>query len=216
MISRISGIRSFSSCSVRFSHIGSAPILIPKEVTVEISQLEDPIVKRKGRAALKLSQNAKIKGPKGELNLEVANFLKIENIDSKLKLSIENENDKTQKSLWGTTRSLINNHIAGVTEGHLAILKFVGTGYRTQLEQRDGKPYVWLKLGASIPRGLFVPEGLTVTSPSATRIIVEGIDKQQVRLFAANIRRFHPPEPYKGKGIYLDGETIKLKDKKIK
>jgi large subunit ribosomal protein L6 len=208
--------RGFSVSAIRPSHIGSAPILIPQEVTVEFTPLDYPITKTKGRSTLKLSQNARISGPKGELNLAVPDFLKFENDASKLKLTVEDETNKTQKSLWGTMRSLINNHVSGVTEGHLAILKFVGTGYRTQIEERDGKPYVWLKLGASIPRGLFVPEGLQVTSPSTTRIIVEGIDKQQVRLFAANIRRFHPPEPYKGKGIYLDSETIKLKDKKIK
>lgn len=101
-----------------------------------------------------------------------------------------------------------------MSEGHLATLKFVGTGYRAQLEQ-DGK-FVSIKVGASEMQGLPVPEGIKVSSPVPTSLIIEGCNKQQVLLYAANLRNFHPPEPYKGKGIYVNNETIKLKDKKIK
>ena len=132
----------------------------------------------------------------------------------KVTISVKDNESKLQKSMWGTVRSLVNNHIVGVTEGHMAILKFVGTGYGARLEN-DGK-FVNIKVGASIKQGLDVPEGITVKSPSLTSLIIEGSDKQQVLLFAAKLRDFHPPEPYKGKGIYVNGETIKLKAKKIK
>lgn len=209
-------VRSFSTTTIRASNIGSAPILIPADVKFSVAPLHDPIVSRKGRTSLKLSKVATITGPKGELKLNMPDFLQITQKDSKITLKVKDDTNKQQKSLWGTMRTLINNNINGVVEGHMSILRFVGTGYRAQLEEKDGKKFVGLKVGASIPQGLFIPDHLTVTSPSTTRVIVEGIDKQQVRLFAAKIREFHPPEPYKGKGIYIDDETIKIKDKKIK
>ncbi|KAH3674458.1 hypothetical protein WICMUC_003295 [Wickerhamomyces mucosus] len=219
MFSRSSILKSsrlFSTSSIRPSNIGSAPIFVPQEVKFEVSRLDDPVIKRKGRTVLRLTQNAKVSGPKGELNLSIPDFLQIKENDAKLSITVKDDTSKQQKSLWGTMRTLINNNINGVTEGHLSILRLVGTGYRAQIEDKDGKKFLGLKVGASIPQGLFIPDNLTVTSPSTTRIIVEGIDKQQVKLFAAKIRQFHPPEPYKGKGIYVDDETIKIKDKKIK
>jgi large subunit ribosomal protein L6 len=206
----------FSASALRASNIGMKPILVPAEVSFTVENMKKNIIKRKGRNLLTLSQVATVKGPKGELQLEMPDFLQCKNESDKITVSIPDTENKQQKALWGTMRSLINNHIVGVTDGHLSILKLVGTGYRAQVEQKNGKPFVSLKVGASIPQGLFIPENLTVTSPAPTRIIVEGVDKQQVKLFAARLREFHPPEPYKGKGIYVDDETITLKAKKIK
>lgn len=214
--STVSSKRFFSATALRASNIGQTPIIVPAEVKLSFTQMDQPILKRKGRTQLKLSQLATIDGPKGSLQLEMPSFLKLDHTEDKLTVSVPNPEDKQQRALWGTMRSLLSNHIVGVTEGHLSILKLVGTGYRAQVEEKDGKPFCSLKVGASIQQGLFIPENLTVTSPAPTRIIIEGTDKQQVKLFAARLREFHPPEPYKGKGIYVDDETIALKTKKIK
>jgi len=209
--------RLFSSSTLRPSHIGSAPIFIPSEASIQFSDHPSPVIKRKGRDVLKLTKIATVTGPKGELTLNVPDFVNYETKDSKLLLTIKDEKDKQQKSLWGTTRAVLNNHVTGVTEGHMSMLRLVGTGYRAQIEDRpNGKKFVSMKVGASITQGLDVPEGLTVSSPVPTRVIIEGADKQQVTLFAAKLRAFRPPEPYKGKGVYVDDETIKIKDKKIK
>lgn len=198
------------------SHVGSMPIYVAPEVNVSIGPMSVAKTIRKGRGLLSLAQVISVEGPKGTLKLEVPDFISMEkDKDSgKVTISVKDNESKLQKSMWGTVRSLVNNHIVGVTEGHMAILKFVGTGYGARLEN-DGK-FVYIKVGASIKQGLDVPEGITVKSPSLTSLIIEGSDKQQVLLFAAKLRDFHPPEPYKGKGIYVNGETIKLKAKKIK
>lgn len=198
------------------SHIGSLPVYTTPDTKFGIEELKPAYVIRKGNKSLKLSQVFSISGPRGSLSMRVPEFVTV-NADpesGKLTVAVQNEKDKMQKSLWGTVRSHLNNHVIGVNEGHMAVLKFVGTGYRAQLEQ-DGK-FVNVKVGASIMQGLHVPEGITVKSPAPTSLIIEGCDKQQVYLFAANLRKFHPPEPYKGKGIYVNGEKIVLKDKKIK
>lgn len=198
------------------SHVGSMPIYVAPEVNVSIGPMSVAKTIRKGRGLLSLAHVISVEGPKGTLKLEVPDFISMEkDKDSgKVTISVKDNESKLQKSMWGTVRSLVNNHIVGVTEGHMAILKFVGTGYGARLEN-DGK-FVNIKVGASIKQGLDVPEGITVKSPSLTSLIIEGSDKQQVLLFAAKLRDFHPPEPYKGKGIYVNGETIKLKAKKIK
>ncbi|CAI4063989.1 mitochondrial 54S ribosomal protein uL6m SKDI_08G1940 [Saccharomyces kudriavzevii IFO 1802] len=204
--------QSFFLCS----QVGSLPLYLLPEVQISIGALALPRTIRKGRTSLNISQNITVEGPKGTLFLEVPDFLQLDRDEKhgKINVVVQNAEDKHQRSMWGTVRSLINNHIIGVTEGHLAVLRFVGTGYRAQLEN-DGR-FVNIKVGASIKQGLDVPEGISVKSPAPTSLIIEGCDKQQVLLFAAKLRKFHPPEPYKGKGIYVNDETIKLKDKKIK
>lgn len=210
------GRRFLSSGRVLRSHVGSSPIYVGPEVKVSITPMQNKKTIRKGRSMFSIAQEVSVEGPKGSLKLEVPDFVSISKDDSsgKLSVSVANTENKIQKSMWGTVRSLVNNHVIGVTEGHMAILKFVGTGYGARLEN-DGK-FVNVKVGASIKQGLDVPEGITVKSPSLTSLIIEGSDKQQVLLFAAKLRDFHPPEPYKGKGIYVNGETIKLKAKKVK
>lgn len=208
--------RSFSVGNVLRSHIGSATIYISSETSLSITTLAQPKVVRKGNKSLNLSKNIKVTGPLGSISMDIPDFVTInhDQVDGKVSISILDDSDKMQKSMWGTVRSNLNNHIIGVNEGHMAFLKFVGTGYRAQIEN-DGK-FVSVKVGASITQGLPIPEGIEVKSPSLTSLIINGCNKQQVNLFAANIRKFHPPEPYKGKGIYVNDETIKLKDKKIK
>lgn len=110
----------------------------------------------------------------------------------------------------------------GVSEGHTAVLRLVGIGYRATVEPRPdleeypNQPFVCLKLGFSHPVEMGLPKGMRASAPQPTRVLLEGIDKEQIMQFAARIRRWRVPEPYKGKGIFINDETIKLKQKKIK
>lgn len=124
----------------------------------------------------------------------------------------------------GTTRAYLANHILGVSEGHTAILRLVGVGYRAEIisnpttvsPEYPGQQFVNLKVGYSHPIELGVPQGVKASCPQPTRILLEGVEKEVVMAFAAKIRKWRVPEPYKGKGIFVNGETIKLKSKKIK
>jgi large subunit ribosomal protein L6 len=112
----------------------------------------------------------------------------------------------------------------GVSEGHVTILKLVGVGYRASVEstavtktpEYPGQQFVSLKVGYSHPIELGVPQGVKASTPQPTRILLEGIEKEVVNQFAAKIRMWRKPEPYKGKGIFVGDETITLKAKKIK
>jgi large subunit ribosomal protein L6 len=155
---------------------------------------------------------------------DVPTFVRIDysEADRVAKLSVEDENVKKQREMWGTTWAYITGHITGVSEGHTAVLRFVGIGYRALLESRPeveaypGQPFVCLKLGYTHPLELGAPKGVKVTIAAPTRILLEGINREDVMSFAAKIREWKKPEPYKGKGIFINNETIKLKQKKIK
>lgn len=118
----------------------------------------------------------------------------------------------------------MQNYVLGVSEGHSAILRLVGVGFRATVEQTattkqpeyPGQKFVSLKVGYSHPIELGLPQGVKASTPQPTRILLEGADKEVVNQFAAEIRMWRKPEPYKGKGIFVNGETIKLKAKKIK
>ncbi|KAJ8129583.1 hypothetical protein O1611_g4047 [Lasiodiplodia mahajangana] len=165
-----------------------------------------------------------VSGPLGKLDLEIPPFLTIhhDQAASKAVLSIENSDLKQQKEMWGTTWAYLNRYIMGVSEGHNAILRLVGVGYRATIEDRPkkaqypGQKFVCLKLGFTHLVEEPVPFGMKASAPQPTRILLEGIDREQVMTFAAQIRRWRRPEPYKGKGIFVNDETIKLKQKKIK
>ena len=124
----------------------------------------------------------------------------------------------------GTVRAYLQNHILGVSEGHAAILRLVGVGYRATIEnsavtkkpEYEGQQFVSLKVGYSHPIELGVPKGVKASVPQATRILLEGVEREVVMQFAAEIRAWRKPEPYKGKGIFVNDETIRLKAKKIK
>ena len=126
-------------------------------------------------------------------------------------------------------RAHLQNTISGVSEGHVCILRLVGVGYRATIEslasattlksktpQYDGQQFVNLKLGYAHPIELPIPRGVKASVPQPTRILLEGCEKQVVTQFAAEIRQWRVPEPYKGKGIFVNDETIRLKAKKIK
>jgi large subunit ribosomal protein L6 len=218
--------RCFSTSTNLRSHVGSAPLILPPgvELSVTPKQLDEVTLlrmkldsQRNGKPKINLTQTVQVTGPKGSVQLDVADFIKIVVNGDKAKVSIPEEQARAQRQMWGTTRSLINNGINGVSEGHLSIIKFVGTGYRAILETGDkGQQQLSLRVGYCVPKTVRIPKDLKVTVPLPHRVIIEGIDKQKVKLLAATIRKFRPPEPYKGKGIFVDNETIKLKNRKIK
>lgn len=124
----------------------------------------------------------------------------------------------------GTTRAHLQNYVLGVSEGHICILSLVGVGFRASIESTattvspdfPGQQFVNLKVGYSHPVELKIPKGIKASTPQPTRILLEAINKEIVTRFAAEIREWRRPEPYKGKGIFVNGETIKLKNKSIK
>jgi large subunit ribosomal protein L6 len=144
--------------------------------------------------------------------------------DKKIKVSVADASIAHQHAMWGTMRAILANSIAGVSEGHICILRMVGVGYRATIEntattvqpEYEGQKFVSLKLGFAHPVELGVPMGVKASTPQPTRILLEGCDKREVTQFAAEIRAWRKPEPYKGKGIFVNNETIKLKAKKIK
>lgn len=162
--------------------------------------------------------------PAGQLELEIPDYVQIEHDAAarKLEMSVKDRAERNQREMWGTTWSYLNNYIMGVSEGHTAVLRLVGIGYRATVEPRPakeaypGQQFVCLKLGFSHPVEMGLPQGMRGSAPQPTRVLLEGIDKEQIMQFAADIRKWRVPEPYKGKGIFVNAETIKLKQKKIK
>jgi len=177
------------------SRIGKKPILIPEKVDVKISN---------GLVV--------VSGPKGELKRNVHSLIKIEVKDKEIVLNIKNEDDKLEKSLWGTERQLINNMIVGVNEGFSKKLEINGVGYRAATSGKS----LTLSVGYSHPVEFKIPEGIDV-SVEKNLITVSGIDKQQVGEISAQIRKIRKPEPYKGKGIkYIDEVVIRKAGKQAK
>lgn len=212
-----SAARTFTTSAASKSFIGRTPVRLVPEVTCTTEQIPQEFCKTftKGKHTISLNRQIVVKGPKGTLKMQVPSFVKVHTSDENaVHVSVRNPQNKIQRSMWGTLRALVQNHVIGTTEGHLAIVKFVGTGYRVAIE--DNGACVALKIGYPFTPKLKVPAGLSVSSPNPARLLIEGMDKQQVKLFAARIREFRKPEPYKGKGIFVDDETIKLKQKKIK
>jgi large subunit ribosomal protein L6 len=160
------------------------------------------------------------------MTMTIPHYMTIRRVksDGPIAFSVADAEDRRQREMWGTVRAYVANHMAGVSEGHLCVLRLVGVGYRASVEdsattkvpEYSGQQFVNLKVGYSHPIELGVPKGVKASTPQPTRILLEGIDKMLVKQFAANIRKWRVPEPYKGKGIFVDDETIRLKSKKIK
>ncbi|KAK6503080.1 hypothetical protein TWF481_008116 [Arthrobotrys musiformis] len=218
--------RQFSTTNPLSSKVGSSPLIIPESVKLSIYNPPPP-----RHATRTLPQRTvTVEGPLGQVTIPIPHFLNLtiasppkdsEIKSSKVIITVNEPNDKPQRQMWGTARALLANHILGVTEGHAALLRFVGVGYRAIVQDgsgrfNEGRKIVNLKLGYSHPIMLPVPEGVTASAPVPTRLLLEGINKEVVNSFAAEIRRWRVPEPYKGKGIFVNDETIKLKAKKIK
>lgn len=214
----------FSTSSTRTSYVGRAPISVPPEVKFVLI----PPTKNAQSTASHEAAHAKaeIEGPLGKLTLSIPSFVNIKYDEGvrKLCVSVHNQDSKAQRAMWGTMRAYLNNYILGVSEGHTAILRLVGVGYRATIEttattvtpEFQGQQFVSLKVGYSHPIELPVPRNVKASVPQPTRILLQGPDKEIVSQLAAKIRMWRKPEPYKGKGIFVNGETIKLKSKKIK
>lgn len=150
-----------------------------------------------------------VKGPKGELKFTMPWKLDLEIADGVVKL-VRKDNEIETRAIHGTHRMIIANAMQGVKEGFKKNLELVGVGYRARLE---GTTLV-MNLGLNHPVKFDAPEGLAIEVPDETKIIISGIDKQKVGQFAAKIRAFKKPEPYKGKGIRYEGEYVRKKSSK--
>ena len=152
-----------------------------------------------------------VKGPKGSLSIATADEVTYSLDDGQIQVMPANET-KRARSFWGMQRTLIQNLVDGVTNGFSKTLEITGVGYRANAQGNKLK----LQLGYSHDVDLDVPEGLTVATPDQTTVNISGIDKQKVGQFAAEIRQWRKPEPYKGKGIKYRGEFIFRKEGKKK
>lgn len=198
------------------------PISIPEDVSLKFMELP----KVRSRHIDAAASMVEITGPQGQQNIPLPGYISTtyDAANRKVIVSVADPHEKHQKSMWGTMRSHLQNSISGVSEGHICILRMVGVGYRATVEDKaitkepeyEGQKFISLKLGFAHPVELGVPKGVKATVPQPTRILLEGADKQTVTQFAAEIRAWRKPEPYKGKGIFVNDETIKLKAKKIK
>ena len=176
------------------SRVGKSPVILPEKVEVNI-------------AANQIS----VKGPLGALTQPVSPSLKIEKIDNRLEIRL-NENSRAANAMSGTLRSLIANMVHGVSKGFEKKLNLVGVGYRAQAQGDK----LNLTLGFSHPVVHQLPSGVKAETPTQTEIIIKGADKQQVGQVAADVRGYRPPEPYKGKGVRYADERIVLKETKKK
>jgi len=176
------------------SRIGKRPVAIPSGVTANID-----------------NGTLSVKGPKGTLAMGL-----VEDIDYKVEeggISVTPANDtKRARAFWGMQRTLVSNLVEGVTDGFSKTLEITGVGYRAQAQGKKLK----LQLGYSHDVDIDVPEGIEVKTPDQTTVEISGIDKQAVGQFAAEVRRWRKPEPYKGKGIKYRGEYIFRKEGKKK
>jgi large subunit ribosomal protein L6 len=147
-----------------------------------------------------------VEGPKGKLEWTMPEGISLEEAEGAVTVKRANEH-RRQKALHGTSRSLISNMIEGVTNGFVKQLEIQGVGFRAAVKGKD----LDLSLGKSHPILHPIPEGIQVTVDQNTNIKVEGIDKQVVGQFAAEVRRYYPPEPFKGKGVRYLGERVRRK-----
>lgn len=152
-----------------------------------------------------------VKGPKGTLTMGLSDHIAYEVEGAEIKVNPANDS-KLARSFWGMHRTLVANLVEGVTDGFTKTLEITGVGYRAKAQGKTLK----LELGFSHDVDLDVPEGITVNTPDQTTVEISGIDKQAVGQFAAEIREFRKPEPYKGKGIKYRGEYIFRKEGKKK
>ena len=165
----------------------------------------------KGVTANVEGQTVSAKGPKGQLAVALVDQVSVAMTDTGVKVEPRDQS-KVARSLWGMSRTLVQNIFVGVTDGFEERLEINGVGYRAQVEGKN----LNLALGYSHDVKFAIPEGIKIETPKPTEIVVSGIDKQKVGQVAAEIRRWRPPEPYKGKGVKYVGEYIFRKEGKKK
>ncbi len=176
------------------SRIGKEPIELPKGV--EFRQAGTVVT---------------LKGGNGELSVELNSEVELKQDGNILSLA-PRSGSRFAAAVTGTMRAIIANMAEGVSQGFERKLELVGVGYRAQAQGKK----LNLTLGFSHPVEYTVPDGITIETPSQTEIVVRGADKQQVGQVSAEIRRYRPPEPYKGKGVRYAGERVVLKEAKKK
>ncbi|SMC66349.1 50S ribosomal protein L6 [Primorskyibacter flagellatus] len=176
------------------SRIGKKPVELPSGVSVSVS-----------------GQTVEVKGPKGTHSFNATDDVTIEVQDNVVAVTPRGKSKRARQQ-WGMSRTMVANLVQGVSEGFKKELEIQGVGYRAQLQGNVLK----LNLGLSHDVDFTVPEGVTVTAPKPTQIVVEGTDAQLVGQVAANIREWRKPEPYKGKGIRYKDEFIFRKEGKKK
>ena len=178
------------------SRVAKEPVMIPDGVSIELS-----------------ARDIQVKGPKGELNMSIHPLVKVAANDGVVSVAARNSSQNS-RAMSGTTRSLINNMVIGVSAGFRKELTLVGTGYRAQVEQSK----ITLLLGYSHPIEYVPPAGISFEikseSSSQVELVVHGYDKQLLGQVAADLRKMRPPEPYKGKGVRYSDEWIRRKQAK--
>ncbi|MFN8106153.1 MAG: 50S ribosomal protein L6 [Acidimicrobiia bacterium] len=171
------------------SRIGKKPVVIPSGVDFSVD-----------------GTTVTVKGPKGTLTQDVPEEVRIDRDGDDVVVTRPNDQPRV-RAMHGLTRSLLANMVTGVTEGFVRELEIVGVGYRATPKGAG----IEIQVGYSHPVEVTPPEGIEFEVPSNTRIVVRGIDKQQVGQVAADIRKIRKPEPYKGKGIRYAGEYVRRK-----
>ncbi|MDF2763438.1 MAG: ribosomal protein [Rhodospirillales bacterium] len=176
------------------SRVGKHPVDVPSGVTVEIA-----------------NRVLKAKGKLGELSLKLSEEVEAKLEDGKVVVTPRSDSQRA-RTLWGTTRALVNNMVGGVSKGFTKTLEINGVGYRAQVQGKN----LQLQLGFSHDVIYPIPDGVTIKCDRPTQITISGADRQRVGQVAAEIRAFRKPEPYKGKGIKYDNERILRKEGKKK
>jgi large subunit ribosomal protein L6 len=176
------------------SRIGNKPVAIPAGITANVA-----------------GQIVKMKGPKGSLEAVLHDDVTVKLADGRITVEPRTDTQRA-RALWGTSRTMIANLIAGVTKGFEQRLEINGVGYRAAVQGKN----LQLALGYSHDVVYPIPEGITIATPRPVEIVISGIDRQKVGQVAAEIREYRPPEPYKGKGIKYAGERIFRKEGKKK
>ena len=176
------------------SRIGKRPITVPKGVNVTLD-----------------GQTVTVKGPKGERSWTVAEEIEVKQEDGELN-HVARADTQRARAMWGLSRTLVDNMVTGVTTGFDKTLELVGVGYRAAMKGNA----LSLQLGFSHDVDIEPPAGVTFAVPKQTEIKISGADKQAVGQIAAVIRKLRPPEPYKGKGVRYQGETVRRKEGKKK
>jgi large subunit ribosomal protein L6 len=171
------------------SRIGRMPITVPSGVEVSIT-----------------GQSVAVKGPKGSLAIAVPAPIQVSQADGVITVARPNE-ERVTRSLHGLSRSLVANMVTGVTTGYSLTINIVGVGYRVAEKGKD----LEFQLGYSHPINFPAPEGISYKVESPTKLIISGIDKQLVGETAAKIKKLRKADPYKGKGLRLEGEAVRRK-----
>ena len=177
------------------SRVGKAPIVLPANVTVDVSE----------------SNFVTVTGPKGKLEQQIIGNVSVTKVEQDGKaaiLLVANDNLADTNAKHGLYRALLNNMIIGVSQGFTKSITINGVGYKVAVQGNK----VVLNIGFSHPVNMEIPAGLTVTCPNATEILVAGISKEEVGQFAANIKALKKVEPYHGYGIYYTNETVRRKE----